>query len=118
MLNCDRFADSPSDAECPGVQIGDRVAGVVQSSNPLQPDVGGFTEYIGATGFVTMKIPDAMSFEEGAAIGSGIGTMGMALFHSLEVPGYPTEPAFKPKYVLVYGGSSATGTMAIQLLKL
>ncbi|KAL2071877.1 hypothetical protein VTL71DRAFT_13112 [Oculimacula yallundae] len=107
-----------SKALCPGVKIGDRVAGVVQSSNPLQPDVGGFTEYIGATGFVTMKIPDAMSFDEGAAIGSGIGTMGMALFHSLDIPGYPTEPALKPKYVLVYGGSSATGTMAIQLIKL
>lgn len=39
-----------SNAQCPGVKIGDRVAGVVQSSNPLQPDVGGFTEYIGATG--------------------------------------------------------------------
>jgi NADPH:quinone reductase-like Zn-dependent oxidoreductase len=65
-----------------------------------------------------MKLPDGMSFEEGASIGSGIGTIGLALFRSLEVPGYPEEPAITPKYVLVYGGSSATGTMAIQLLKL
>jgi NADPH:quinone reductase-like Zn-dependent oxidoreductase len=125
-----------NNAQYPGIKIGDRVAGVVQTSNPLQPDIGAFTEYVGATGyessprtssfdkglksrrFVTMKLPDGMSFEEGASIGSGIGTIGLALFRSLEVPGYPEEPAITPKYVLVYGGSSATGTMAIQLLKL
>jgi NADPH:quinone reductase-like Zn-dependent oxidoreductase len=65
-----------------------------------------------------MKMPDEMSFEEAATMGSGIGTMGLALFRSLGVPGYPAEPTLKPKHVLVYGGSSATGTMAIQLLRL
>ncbi|EHK97306.1 putative protein TOXD [Glarea lozoyensis 74030] len=77
-----------NNAQCPGLKIGDRVAG------------------------------DEMSFEEAATMGSGIGTMGLALFRSLGVPGYPGEPALKPKHVLVYGGSSATGTMAIQLLRL
>jgi len=107
-----------SNAQCPGLAVGDRVAGAVQPCNPLLPTVGAFTEYVGATGFVTMKIPDEMPFEEAATMGSGIGTMGLALFRSLGVPGYPTEPALKSKHVLVYGGSSATGTMAIQLLKL
>jgi len=100
------------------IKIGDRVTGAVHGMHPLTPRVGAFAEYVGATGFVTMKIPDNMSFEEGATLGSGIGTIGLALFMSLEVPGYPTEPALKPKHVLVYGGSTATGTIAIQLLKL
>lgn len=100
------------------VAIGDRVCGAVQGMHSLTPRVGAFAEYVGATGFVTMKIPEQLSFEEGATLGSGIGTIGLALFQSLGIPGYPTEPATKPKDVLVYGGSTATGTMAIQLLKL
>jgi NADPH:quinone reductase-like Zn-dependent oxidoreductase len=65
-----------------------------------------------------MKIPSHMSFEEAASLGTGIGTMGLALFHDLGVPGYPTQPATKQKTVLVYGGSTASGTLALQLLKL
>jgi NADPH:quinone reductase-like Zn-dependent oxidoreductase len=65
-----------------------------------------------------MKIPDKMSFEEAASLGTGIGTMGLALFHNLGVPGYPTQQATDPKVVLVYGGSTASGTMALQLLKM
>ena len=100
------------------IAIGDRICGAVQGMHSLTPRVGAFAEYVGATGFVTMKIPEQLSFEEGATLGSGIGTIGLALFQSLEVPSSPMEPAIKPRHVLVYGGSTATGTMAIQLLKL
>ncbi|KAH7310211.1 putative zinc-binding dehydrogenase family oxidoreductase [Rhexocercosporidium sp. MPI-PUGE-AT-0058] len=100
------------------IKLGDRVCGAVQGMHSLTPKVGAFAEYVGATGFVTMRIPDAFSFEQGASLGSGLGTIGLALFRSLQVPGYPTKPAAEPKNVLVYGGSTATGTMAIQLLKL
>lgn len=100
------------------ISVGDRVCGAVQGMHSLTPRVGAFTEYVGATGHVVMKLPDSMSFEEGAALGSGISTIGLALFKSLQVPGYPLEPAAKPRHVLVYGGSSATGTLAIQLVKL
>jgi NADPH:quinone reductase-like Zn-dependent oxidoreductase len=67
-----------------------------------------------------MKIPPHMSWAEAATLGTGIGTMGLALFHNLQVPGYPTSPAAPSaaKNVLVYGGSTASGTLALQLLKL
>ena len=100
------------------VAIGDRICGPVQGMHCLTPRAGAFAQYVGATGFVTMKIPDEMSFEEGATLGSGIGTIGLALFRSLDVPGHPLKPASKPREVLVYGGSTSTGTLAIQLLKL
>jgi NADPH:quinone reductase-like Zn-dependent oxidoreductase len=100
------------------VAIGDRICGAVQGMHCLTPRVGAFAQYVGATGFVTMKIPEEISFEEGATLGSGIGTIGLALFRSLDVPGYPLKPASKPREVLVYGGSTSTGTLAIQLLKL
>lgn len=43
---------------------------------------------------------------------------GLGLFKSLDLPGDPLQPNHKPMAVLVYGGSTATGTAAIQLLKL
>lgn len=84
----------------------------------LTPRVGAFAQYVGATDIVLMKIPDHMSIEEGASLGTGIGTIGLALFHNLQVPAYPTKPASEEKTVLVYGGSTASGTIALQLLRL
>ncbi|KAI1085698.1 putative zinc-binding dehydrogenase family oxidoreductase [Whalleya microplaca] len=100
------------------IKPGDRVCGAVPGMHSLTPTVGAFAQFVGATDLVTMKIPEHMSLEQGASLGSGIGTIGLALFKSLDVPGSPTSPALKPVDVLVYGGSSATGTLAIQLLKL
>lgn len=100
------------------IKVGDRVCGAVPGMHSLTPNVGAFAEFVGATDLVTMKIPDYMSFEQGASLGSGIGTIGLALFKSLDVPGSPKSPATRPVDVFVYGGSTATGTLAIQLLKL
>jgi NADPH:quinone reductase-like Zn-dependent oxidoreductase len=100
------------------VSLGDRVCGAVQGMHSFNPRVGAFSQYVGATSFITLKLPERVSFEDGASLGSGISTIGLALFRSLEVPGHPLEPASEAKNVLVYGGSTATGTLAIQLLKL
>jgi NADPH:quinone reductase-like Zn-dependent oxidoreductase len=100
------------------VAIGDRICSVVQGMHCLTPRLGAFAQYVGAFGHATIKIPKELSFEEGAPLGSGIGTIGLALFRSLDVPGHPLEPAREPRDVLVYGGSTSTGTLAIQLLKL
>lgn len=90
----------------------------MQGMHSLTPRVGAFAEYVGATDVVLMKIPEHMSLEEGASLGTGIGTMGLALFHNLKVPGYPVRPSTSGTKVLVYGGSTASGTLALQLLKL
>lgn len=52
-----------------------------------------------------------MSFEDASTLGVSVGTAGLALFRS-----FPVMPPLQ--VVLVYGGSSATGAMAIQLLKM
>ena len=100
-------------------RIGDRVCGAVHGSNPACLTSGSFAQYVGATADILLKIPDSMSFEEAAAIGgTGITTAGMALFNSMQLPGNPFEPAAKASFVLVYGASTATGTMCLQMLKL
>ncbi len=101
------------------IKVGDRVCGAVLGMDPIRPAVGAFAEFVGAADIVTLKIPEHMSFEQAACLGgSGLSTIGLALYKSLQVPGTPKYPAEKPVDVLVYGGSSATGTLAIQLLKL
>lgn len=100
-------------------KVGDRVCGAVHGSNPIDHQTGSFAEYVRAAANLVLKVPDTMSFEDAAAIGGvGHGTLGLALWDCLGLPASPDSPAEKPIHVLVYGGSTSTGTMAIQLLKL
>ncbi|OJJ70826.1 hypothetical protein ASPBRDRAFT_178553 [Aspergillus brasiliensis CBS 101740] len=108
------------------LKIGDRVAGFVHGMNPVLPDVGAFSEYVAASADLILKLPDTMSFEEGASLGLGLFTAGLGLFQHLQIPlSFPREPnpegntpSSKADFVLVAGGSTATGTRALQLLKL
>lgn len=97
---------------------GDRICGAVQSMHSLTPKVGAFARFVGATGHVCLRIPDHLSDEQGASLGIGLPTIGLALFQSLRIPGYPGAPASKPQSILIYGGSSSVGTLAIQIAKL
>ncbi|KAM0276943.1 hypothetical protein ACHAQH_006228 [Verticillium albo-atrum] len=98
--------------------VGDRVCGMVHGMNLLEPNNGAFAQYVGAQADFLLKIPDDMSFEEAASLGTGVSTAGLALFNSLKIPATPDAPAENPFFVLVYGASTATGTIALQLLKL
>ncbi|GFF22114.1 protein TOXD [Aspergillus udagawae] len=81
---------------------GDCVCGFVHGSNAVQPEDGAFAEYIVAKGDIQMRIPDNLSFQEASTLGVGITTAGQALHQT----------------ILIYGGSTATGTLAIQFAKL
>ncbi|KAL4962423.1 zinc-binding alcohol dehydrogenase family protein [Aspergillus stella-maris] len=96
---------------------GDRVCGFVHGSNAVQPEDGAFAEYIVAKGDVQMRIPDNLTFEEASTLGVGIMTVGQSLYQSLKLA-LPTEPTKTPETILIYGGSTATGTLAIQFAKL
>ncbi|OAQ95892.1 hypothetical protein LLEC1_01629 [Akanthomyces lecanii] len=107
----------PEATEC-DIHVGDRVCTAIMGMNPNDPSVGAFAEYTAAVERTLLKIPPSLSFEEGASLGISFMTTGLALFKSLDVPGYPLEPGPRKIPVLVFGGSSATGTAAIQLLSL
>ena len=96
---------------------GDRVCGFVHGANAVQPEDGTFAEYIVAKGDIQMRIPDNLSFEEASTLGVGIVTVGQALYQSLKLS-LPTEPTKNPAKILIYGGSTATGALAIQFAKL
>ncbi|KAI0447630.1 putative zinc-binding dehydrogenase family oxidoreductase [Xylaria telfairii] len=106
------------DAAKYGLKIGDRVCAAIMGMNPLQPSYGAFAEHVGAPCSALFKIPPAISFERASSLCTCFMTCGLALFQSLQLPGDPLSPSTKRLPVLVYGGATATGTAAIQLLRL
>jgi NADPH:quinone reductase-like Zn-dependent oxidoreductase len=125
------FVDSPATIGCDFAGIvddvgkevslpwkkGDRICGFVHGGNVVQPEDGAFGEVLVAKGDLQMRIPDDMSFEEAATLGVGTLTVGQGMYQSLGLP-FPDKPATESFPILIYGGSSATGVLAIQYAKL
>lgn len=96
---------------------GDRICGFAHGSNAVQHEDGTFAEYIVVKGDVQFRVPDYMSFQEAATLGVGVNTVAQGLYQSLQLA-LPTEPIKEKTPILIYGGSTATGTLAIQFAKL
>lgn len=100
-------------------RLGERVFGAVHGSNPIDLQSGSFAEYVAIDAGFLFHTPDYLADETAAAIGgTGLGTLGLALYKSLGLSGTPKSPKEKGEFVLVYGGSTSVGTMGLQLLKL
>lgn len=100
-----------------GLKKGQRVAGIVHGSNLSNHEDGAFAEHIVARGDLQIEIPENLSFEEAATLGVGVTTVAQALYQSLGLPLPGSGPSTAP-FLLVYGGSTATGSLAIQFAKL
>ncbi|KUI56333.1 Enoyl reductase LovC [Cytospora mali] len=121
------------------IHVGDRVSAAIMGMNPLQPRIGAFAQYTTAPAHVVLKVRDGWTFAQAAGLGNAWYTVPWALFHALGLPPGPkleplnsrmppssTEgpkipmenPNGTKRTVLVSGGSSSTGTCAIQLLNL
>jgi len=105
------------------LQIGDRVCGGVHGSNPIDLPSGAFAQYVAAFANLTLKLPEAVSWQSGAVLGAtALSTLSIVIHHSLDLEGTlekPLEPGSKQSpYVLVYGASTSTGTLALQLLRM
>ncbi|KAL8683657.1 MAG: hypothetical protein Q9186_000430 [Xanthomendoza sp. 1 TL-2023] len=100
--------------------VGDRVCGAVFGNNPEALDNGAFAEHVVVPGSLVFKIPPSMSYQTASTLGVGMSTVGLALYHKLGLPlpsPQPLPSGEKAKYVLVYGGGTATGILAIQTLR-
>ena len=86
---------------------------VLNQSYQQQLEDGAFAEFAMVKDGHLAKIPESMSYEETASMGAGVTTTGQALYHDLKLP-WPTEPMKEPIPILINGGSTASGTLAIQ----
>ena len=112
--------------------LGQDVAGTVEdvgstatSKFKVGDRVFGFSINIGSKGYVTLdyglaaKTPDSLSFNDASVFPLCVSTSSLALFGKeyLALP-FPTlNPTSTGKSVLIWGGSSAVGSNAIQLAK-
>ncbi|XDG06939.1 hypothetical protein ABKA04_006554 [Annulohypoxylon sp. FPYF3050] len=104
----------------PGVtkfKKGDRIAGLINAGNEVQPDRGSFGNYTVAKEGIQIHIPDNITDEQAATLGVSTITVAQGLYKVLKLP-WPTEPTKTPYPVLINGGSTATGFYGIQYAKL
>ena len=94
-------------------KAGDRVAGFTHGVNAVEKEDGCFAQYAVAKGDVQCKLPDNLSDEDASTLGVGVTTVGQGLYQSLGLP-LPGSGQKADYPLLVYGGSTATGSLAIQ----
>lgn len=111
--------------------LGSQVCGAAFGFSPSHRLASGaFAEYVRARADLLLRIPrnppngdlERDGFLEAATLMTALSTCSLAFWSpdGLDLAGTPEAPLLseKPAPVLVYGGSTATGTIAIQLLKL
>ncbi|KAE9397700.1 GroES-like protein [Gymnopus androsaceus JB14] len=96
------------------LKVGDRIAGF-NMGGIFQTDNGAFAEYVRLQAAVTFKIPDEMSYEEGAALLLAHLTAVQALYMRLNIPKPFSQPSGEKEIILIWGGSTSVGHNAVQL---
>ncbi|KAF9630928.1 hypothetical protein BFW01_g1799 [Lasiodiplodia theobromae] len=99
------------------LRVGARVCGVVCGYDQKRPDVGAFADYVVAEADFVLELPDDLGFDEASTLPIGILTAGLALYKTLKLPHPQQHPQKAGPYALVYGASTATGTLITQLLQ-
>jgi NADPH:quinone reductase-like Zn-dependent oxidoreductase len=95
-------------------KVGDRISGVTHGSNLSEPEDGTFGEYCVVKEGLTFKVPEHMSDEQAATVGVAVTTIASGLYDKLGMPMPGSQKTGEGQYLLVYGGSTAMGTFAIQ----
>lgn len=97
---------------------GDQVFGFVHGLNADNRDSGAFADHVIATAELCCKVPASMSSNQACTMALAFGTVGYAMFRQLGLAMPGSETGERPEYALVAGGNTASGRMAIQLLRL
>lgn len=80
--------------------------------------MGAFREFLLADADLTIHIPESLPLEGASTLGMGVSTAAQALYQILQLPLPGDATSTSSGSILIYGGSTATGSLAIQLAKL
>ncbi|QSS54739.1 zinc-binding oxidoreductase ToxD [Histoplasma capsulatum var. duboisii H88] len=97
---------------------GDKVMGFNLGFNKMKPTKGAFAEYVISKGDLLLRVPDTLRMDQAASMPMGLYTVAQGLYQGILQMALPNEPVKNAVPVLIYGGSSATGALAIQFAKL
>ena len=95
-------------------QSGDRVAGFAAVLATGSNNHGAFQQYTLVQECCAAKLPASMSHDHGAILPMAVATAGIAIFVCLNIP-RPTAQQKQHGGFLVWGGSSAVGSTAVQM---
>ena len=105
-------------SEVKNLKTGDRVTGLAVGLKTNRAADAAFQAYTVVPAHMASKIPDSMSYDDGAVFPLTVSTAACGLFQK-EYLGlqFPTSPQAKStgETVLIWGGSSGVGSNAIQL---
>ncbi|KAB8360964.1 hypothetical protein FH972_024696 [Carpinus fangiana] len=121
LVGCDYagIVEEVGEAVTKTFKPGDRVAGFGHGGNDANPETGAFARLIVVKGDIQMRIPDNISFEAACSVGVGVMTTGYGLYNILDLPPpVSSQQCEDHQQILIYGGSTATGSIAIQFAKL
>lgn len=100
-------------------KVGDRVAGFALVIYNKKPEHGAWQTYTILQEGATIRIPEFVSYEDGATFPMAFATVAVAYFERLGIarPVSSLEVQQQQSGILVWGASSSTGTAAVQLAK-
>ncbi|GME84084.1 unnamed protein product [Ambrosiozyma monospora] len=117
-------------SEVEGFQIGDQVSSFKHGGYPVDPKGGLFQEYVLVDPFLsinfgskklisdpanTVEAGPISTFEGASSVTLGLVTIGLAYHHNFKLSF--DKSAQKDKKILIWGGATATGFLAIQVAK-
>jgi NADPH:quinone reductase-like Zn-dependent oxidoreductase len=120
-VGCDFCGIVETAGSSSSIPPGTRVSGADFPYRRNNPYNGAFAQYAVLDSRHALKVPDNWSDLQAAALGTaGWGTSCLALAdpEALNLQARPSSPAEKAIPVLVYGGATATGIIAIQMLRM
>ncbi|KAI1456608.1 GroES-like protein [Annulohypoxylon moriforme] len=103
------------------ISKGTRVCGAVFPYGTIDMHNGAFSQWVVADSRHLLKVPKDWTDAQGAALGSvgwATSCLSMSDPEALSLLGRPSRPVEKREPILVYGGATATGLTAIQMLKM
>lgn len=119
-VGCDFCGIVASAGSSSTVPVGARIIGADFPYRPNNRSNGAFAQYAVCDSRQTLRVPADWSDTQAAGLGAiGWGTACLAISdpEALGLQGRPSHPVEKARTVLVYGGGTATGVVAIQMLK-